>query len=256
MTAEGVDGLFDLTGKVALVTGGSRGLGRQMVLAFAAHGADVVIASRKLGNCEAVADEVRALGRRALPVAVHAAKWDSIDELIATVYGDPDWGRIDVLVNNAGMSPPSPSHEVTEALFDSVVGLNFKGPFRLASQVAKRMADGDGGVIVNVSSSGALMPLPYVIPYGSAKAALNAMTRSLATEYGPRVRVNTLSPGPFLTDIADAWPAEQRERADNAVGRPGRPEEIVTAALFLASPASSFTTGAIVRVDGGLSIGQ
>ena len=149
-----------------------------------------------------------------------------------------------------------PSHEVTEELFDSVVGLNFKGPFRLASRVAKRMYDGDGGVIINVSSTGALMPLPGVIPYGSAKAALNAMTRSLAAEYGPKVRVNTLSPGPFLTDVSRAWPQEQREKADNALGRPGNPEEIVTAALFLASPASSFTSGAIVRVDGGLQVGQ
>jgi NAD(P)-dependent dehydrogenase (short-subunit alcohol dehydrogenase family) len=118
------------------------------------------------------------------------------------------------------------------------------------------MYDGAGGVIINVSSSGALSPLPNVIPYGSAKAALNAMTRSLAAEYGPKVRVNTLSPGPFLTDISKAWPAEQREKSNNALGRPGLPEEIVTAALFLASPASSFTSGAIVRVDGGLSIGQ
>ena len=149
-----------------------------------------------------------------------------------------------------------PSHEVTEELFDSVVGLNFKGPFRLASQVAKRMHDGDGGVIINVTSSGSLMPLPGVVPYGSAKAALNAMSRSLAAEYGPKVRVNTLSPGPFLTDISKAWTEEDRERNDSALGRPGRPEEIVTAALFLASPASSFTTGAIVRVDGGLPIGQ
>ena len=225
-----------------------------MVRAFAERGADVVIASRKLDNCEAVAEEVRALGRRALAVQVHAAKWPSIDELIETSYAE--FGRIDVLVNNAGMSPAMPSHQVTEELFDSVVGLNFKGPFRLASQVAKRMYDGDGGSIINVSSSGALVPLPAVIPYGSSKAALNAMTRSLATEYGPKVRVNTLSPGPFLTDIAKAWPAEHREKAHNAAGRPGRPEEIVSAALFLASPASSFTTGAIVRVDGGLYIGQ
>jgi NAD(P)-dependent dehydrogenase (short-subunit alcohol dehydrogenase family) len=249
-----VDPYFDLTGKIALVTGGSRGLGRQMVLAFAERGADVVIASRKIDSCEKVADEIRALGRRGLPAQVHAAKWDSIDRLIDVSYAE--FGRIDILVNNAGMSPPAPSHDVTEELFDSVVGLNFKGPFRLASQVAKRMYDGDGGVIINVSSSGALMPLPEVIPYGSAKAALNAMTRSLAAEYGPRVRVNTLSPGPFLTDISKAWAAEQREKADNALGRPGRPEEIVTAALFLASPASSFTNGAIVRVDGGLRIGQ
>jgi NAD(P)-dependent dehydrogenase (short-subunit alcohol dehydrogenase family) len=254
MAEDGVDPLFDLSGKVALVTGGSRGLGREMVLAFAERGADVIVASRKLDNCEAVAGEVRALGRRALAVSVHAARWDSIDSLVSAAYDE--FGRIDILVNNAGMSPPMPSHEVTEALFDSVVGLNFKGPFRLASQVAKRMADGDGGVIVNVSSSGALMPVPYVVPYASAKAALNAMTRSLAAEYGPKVRVNTLSPGPFLTDISKAWPAEQRERVDSAAGRPGQPSEIVTAALFLVSPASTYTTGAIVRVDGGLPIGQ
>jgi NAD(P)-dependent dehydrogenase (short-subunit alcohol dehydrogenase family) len=248
------DPYFDLTGKVAVVTGGSRGLGYQMVKAFAERGADVVIASRKLDACEAVAAEVRALGRRAMAHPVHAAHWDSIDELVTAAYDE--LGRIDILVNNAGMSPAMPSHDVTEALFDSVVGLNFKGPFRLASQVAKRMCDGDGGTIVNVSSSGALMPLPAVIPYGSAKAALNAMTRSLAAEYGPKVRVNTLSPGPFLTDISKAWEPERREKSDNALGRPGRPEEIVSAALFLASPASSFTNGAIVRVDGGLSIGQ
>ena len=249
-----IDPCFDLTDKVALVTGGSRGLGLQMVRTFAEHGADVIIASRKLENCEAVAAEIRAIGRRALAAQVHAAKWDSIDALIELAYAE--FGRVDVLVNNAGMSPPMASHDVTEALFDSVVGLNFKGPFRLASQIAKRMSDGDGGVIINVTSSGSLVPLPGVIPYGSAKAALNAMSRSLAAEYGPKVRVNTLSPGPFLTDISKAWSEEARERNDSALGRPGRPEEIVTAALFLASPASSFTTGALVRVDGGMPIGQ
>lgn len=241
--------LFDLSGKVALVTGGSRGLGLQMVRAFAEHGADIIIVSRKLDACEAVADEVRALGRRALAVSAHVGKWDEIDRMIEAAYGQ--FGRIDILVNNAGMSPRMPSHEVTEALFDSVLNLNFKGPFRLASQVAKRMADGDGGVIINVSSSGALMPLPAVVPYSGAKAALNAMTVSFAREYGPKVRVNTLSAGPFLTDIANAWSPEARERADNALGRPGRPEEVATTALYLASPASSFTTGAVIRVDGG-----
>ena len=191
-----IDPIFDLSGSVALVTGGSRGLGREMVLAFAARGADVVIASRKIETCEAVAGEVRALGRRAMAYSVHAARWPELDAMVEHVYAE--WGRIDILVNNAGMSPAVASHDVTESLFDSVLGLNFKGPFRLATQVAKRMYDGSGGVIINVSSSGALMPLPAVVPYGSAKAALNAMTRSLAAEYGPRVRVNTLSPGPFL----------------------------------------------------------
>ena len=244
-----IDPLFDLTGKIALVTGGSRGLGYQMVMAFARRGADVIIASRKLDACEAVAGEVRALGRRALAAQVHAAKWPEIDALIETAYAA--FGRVDILVNNAGMSPRVPSHEVSEALFDSVMGLNFKGPFRLASQVAKRMADGDGGVIINISSSGALMPLPQVVPYGAAKAALNAMTVSLAREYAPKVRVNAISPGPFLTDIANAWEENARERQPVALGRPGHPHEIVTAALFLASPASSYTTGTLVRVDGG-----
>jgi NAD(P)-dependent dehydrogenase (short-subunit alcohol dehydrogenase family) len=243
------DDLFDLTGKIALVTGGSRGLGLQMVRAFAERGADLIIASRKLEACEAAAEEVRAMGRRALAIAVHAAKWDQIDALVERAYAE--FGRLDILVNNAGMSPSVPSHEVTEQLFDSVVSLNFKGPFRLATQVAKRMADGEGGVIINVSSSGALMPLPGAVPYSGAKAALNAMTVSLAREYGPKVRVNAISAGPFLTDISKAWPEEARERSNNALSRPGRPEEVVTTALYLASPASSFTTGAIVRCDGG-----
>ncbi len=243
------DPYFDLSGKIALITGGSRGLGLQMVRAFAERGADVIVASRKIEACEKAAAEVRALGRRALAVAVHAGRWAEMDRLAEVVYAE--FGRIDILVNNAGMSPREPSHLVTEALFDSVMNLNFKGPFRLASQVAKRMADGDGGVIINVSSDAALVPMPEVVTYAGAKAALNAMTVSLAREYGPKVRVNTISPGPFLTDIANAWTPEARERSDNALGRPGRPEEIVTAALFLASPASSFTTGAIIRVDGG-----
>jgi len=243
------DPLFDLTGKIVLVTGGSRGLGLRMVRAFAERGADVIIASRKLDACEAAADEVRAMGRQALAVSVHAGRWDDMDRLVEVAYGA--FGRIDVLVNNAGMSPSVPSHDVGEALFDSIMNLNFKGPFHLASQVAKRMADGDGGVIINISSSGALMPLPGAVTYSGAKAALNAMTVSFAREYGPKVRVNTLSPGPFLTDIAKAWTEEAQVRANNALGRPGRPDEIVTAALFLASPASSFTTGAILRVDGG-----
>jgi len=246
-----MDKMFDFTGKVALVTGGSRGLGYQMVKALAERGADVIIASRKLENCEEVAAEMRALGRRALPIECHVGKWDDIDRMIETVYAE--FGRIDILINNAGLSPLAPSsHETGEALFDKVIDINFKGPFRLASQVAARMRDGDGGCIINVSSTGALRPPPNLAPYAGAKAALNAMTESFAKEYAPKVRVNTLSPGPFLTDISKAWPEEAREKVDSAIGRPGYPEEIITAALFLASPMSSFTTSALVRVDGGL----
>jgi NAD(P)-dependent dehydrogenase (short-subunit alcohol dehydrogenase family) len=244
-----IDPLFDFTGKVILVTGGSRGLGYQMVKAFAARGADLIIASRKLEKCEAVADEVRAVGRKALAFRAHVGKWAECDALIAASYAA--FGRVDVLINNAGMSPPCPSHDMPESLFDSVMNLNFKGPFRLASQIGHRMAQAEGGCIINISSTGALMALPGVVPYGAAKAALNAMTVSLSREYAPKVRVNTISAGPFLTDIADAWDPKRREKQPVAIGRPGNPAEIVTAALMLASPASSYTTGALLRVDGG-----
>lgn len=244
-----IDPLFDLTGKVALITGGSRGLGREMALAFADRGADIIVASRKIEACEDVAVLIRGKGRRALAHAAHCGKWDEIDALLDAAYAA--FGRVDILVNNAGMGPMTPSDQVTEQLFDSVLNLNFKGPFRLASQIARRMADGDGGVIINVSSTGGSMPLPRIVPYGCAKAALNAMTLSLAHEYGPKVRVNTLSAGPFLTDIAQSWSKESRETQPNALGRPGRPEEVVTSALYLASPMSSYTSGALLKVDGG-----
>lgn len=244
-----MDPLFDFTGKVVLVTGGSRGLGYHMVKAFAERGADVIIASRKLENCEKVAEECRALGRRAMAFAMHAGRWADCDALVEAVYAE--FGRIDILVNNAGMSPACPSHEMSESLFDSVLNLNFKGPFRLASQVAHRMNQADGGCIINISSIASLQPAPQVVPYGGAKAALNAMSVSLAREYAPKVRVNTIAPGPFLTDIAEAWAEEKREKQPVAMGRPGYPEEIVTAALMLASPHSSYTTAALVRVDGG-----
>lgn len=244
-----MDPLFDFTGKIALVTGGSRGLGYQIVRAFAERGADVIIASRKLENCEAVADEMRKLGRRAVAISAHVGRWADCDRLIEEAYAA--FGRIDILVNNAGMSPRMPSHEVTEQLFDSVVNLNFKGPFRLASRIAKRMYDAGSGCIINVSSSGSMMPLPQVVPYGSSKAALNAMSVSLAHEYAPKVRVNTLSPGAFRTDAVKSWPEEGRGPMPTPRGHAAEPVEIATAALFLASPASANVTGAFVRCDGG-----
>lgn len=244
-----MDPLFDFTGKVALVTGGSRGLGYQMVRAFAERGADVIVASRKLENCEAVAEECRALGRKALAISAHVGRWAECDALVEAAYAA--FGKVDILVNNAGMSPRCPSHEVSEQLFDSVLNLNFKGPFRLASQIGKRMFDAESGCIINVTSSGSLMPLPQVVPYGSSKAALNAMSLSLAHEYAPHVRVNTLSPGAFRTDIVEAWPDKGLGPIPTPRGRAADPQEIVTAALFLASPASANVTGTLVRCDGG-----
>lgn len=243
--------MFDLTGKVALVTGGSRGLGLEIVKAFSERGAEIIIASRNLDACERAADIVRAAGCRAHAIAVNASRWGEMDRLAEASYAA--CGQVDILVNNAGMGPSVPSHDVTEELFDKIVGLNFKGPFRLASNVAHRMMNGHGGAIINMSSTGSMMPLPSVVPYAGAKAALNAMTVSLAREYGPKVRVNAILAGPFLTDISKAWSESSRQVSANSMHRPGRPEEIVTSALYLASPASSYVTGALVRCDGGLS---
>ena len=245
--------LFDMTGKVALVTGGSRGLGREMVLAFAERGADVVVASRKVENCEAVAAEVRALGRRALSVAYHAASWQGADDLAAAAYAE--FGRIDVLVNNAGMSPLYPSVDaVTEDLYDKVMGVNLKGPFRLSAVVGTRMVADGGGSIIFVSSIASQRPSATELVYGPAKAGLNALTYGLARTLGPTVRVNCIVPGPFLTDISKAWDMAAFERSAKqgfALQRGGEPHEIVGAALYFATAAGSYTTGTTLNVDGG-----
>jgi NAD(P)-dependent dehydrogenase (short-subunit alcohol dehydrogenase family) len=245
--------LFSLAGKVALVTGGSRGMGREMVLAFAHAGADVVIASRKIDSCIELANEVEATtGRSALPIACHVGEWDQIEPMVDAAY--ERFGKVDVLVNNAGMSPLYDSLlDVTEALYDKVLDVNLRGPFRLTALVGTRMESGAGGSIINVSSSGAVRPRPNIIPYAAAKAGLNAMTIGFAHAFGPTVRVNCIQSGPVLTDIAKAWDENmiQRGPAGYALRRFGQPNEIVGAALYFASDASSFTTGAILAVDGG-----
>jgi NAD(P)-dependent dehydrogenase (short-subunit alcohol dehydrogenase family) len=244
---------FGLEGKVALVTGGSRGLGREMVLAFADAGADVVIVSRKLDGCEKVAAEVRErTGRRALAVAAHVAHWDAQQDLVDGVYAE--FGRIDVLVNNAGLSPRYDSLDtVSEELFDKVIGVNLKGPFRLTALVGTRMAAGDGGSIINVSSVAAERVTPGELAYGAAKAGLNVLTKGFAQAYGPSVRVNAIMAGPFLTDISNHWDmaAVQKRLAQYPLRRAGEPHEVIGAALYLASAASSYTTGAVLAIDGG-----
>jgi NAD(P)-dependent dehydrogenase (short-subunit alcohol dehydrogenase family) len=248
------DDLFDLSDRVVLVTGGSRGLGREMAFAAAECGADVVIASRDIESCVVTAEEIAAAtGRAAFPHAVHVGRWEQLDGLVEATYDR--FGKIDVLINNAGMSPRYESlSSVTEKLFDAVVNLNLKGPFRLSSIVGERMVADGGGSIINVSSTGSLRPDEHMLPYAAAKAGLNALTEGLAKAYGPTVRVNTLMAGPFLTDVSKAWDfgAVTNPFAHLALGRPGQPAEIVGAALFLASDASSFTTGAILRADGGI----
>jgi NAD(P)-dependent dehydrogenase (short-subunit alcohol dehydrogenase family) len=245
--------LHDLTGKVAVVTGGSRGIGRAIVQALAEAGADVVIASRKLEACEAAADEVRAsTGRRAVAIASHVGRWDDCDRLVAETLAQ--LGRLDVLVNNAGMSPLYESLDaVTEELYDKTLAVNLKGPFRLAVLAATHMAAHDGGSIVNVGTAGSLVASVNELPYACAKAGLNALTVGLAEAYAPTVRVNAILPGPFRTDVTRAWPPEALDGSFVPLGRLGEPEEVAPLAVHLASAASSYTTGAIIRVDGGIT---
>ncbi len=245
--------LFDLTGRVAVVTGGSRGLGKQMVQAFARNGADVVIASRKLDACESLATAVRdETGREALACECHVGRWEDCGALFDRVYAH--FGRADVLVNNAGMSPLYPSlAEHGEELYDKVLAVNLKGPFRLSSLFGTRMAEQQGGSIINVSSTAAVQPGPNELPYAAAKSALNTLTIGMARAFAPKVRVNCIMPGAFMTDISRAWPQAMKDALERYVPlqRGGAPEEIIGAALFLASAASSYMTGAVLKLDGG-----
>jgi len=252
MSAQGDE--FDLSGKVAVVTGGSRGLGRAMVLGLARHGADVVSASRKLAAGEALAEEVESeTGRRALPIACHAGIWSDCDALFEKTYFE--FGRADVLVNNAGMSPLYPSlPECSEELFDKVLAVNLRGPFRLTSLFGARMAASEGGSIINISSVAAVAPSPVEIPYGTAKAGLNNLTLGCARAFAPKVRVNCSVPGPSLAESSKAGDLEachKKAALSIPLGRGGEPEEIVAAALYFASDASRYTTGAILKIDGG-----
>jgi NAD(P)-dependent dehydrogenase (short-subunit alcohol dehydrogenase family) len=244
---------LDASGKVVVVTGGSKGLGRAMALGFAEAGADVVIASRKIEPCEAVADDVRAVGRRALAVRCHVGDWAQCGSLVdATVA---EFGRIDVLINNAGIAPVPPSLlDVTEDLFDKTIGVNLRGPLRLTALAAEHMAS--GGSVINISSKASLYPSSFTVVYAAAKAGLNALTKAAANEFGPRgIRVNAIVCGTFHTDsLHRSLPSAdlQNQMASRvSLGRIAGADEIVGTALYLASDASSYLTGELILLDGG-----
>ena len=243
---------FDLSSRTALVTGGTQGLGRAIAAAYARCGAEVVVVSRRRDACEEVVAEIRDLGGRASAHPCHVGHWDELEPLVHAVY--EEFGRIDVLVNNAGSSPLyGRLTDVSEELWDKTLALNLKGPFRLSALVGERMAAGEGGSIINVSSVGAVRPTRDIVPYAAAKAGLNAMTVAFADALGPKVRVNAIMPGPFLTRISEAWDKDVLDELTRnfPMRRAGNPEEIVGAALYLASDASSYTTGTVMTVDGG-----
>ena len=243
----------DLAGKVALVTGSTRGLGRRMVSALADAGADVVVTSRNGAACQDVAVQVRKeTSRRALARPCHVGRWEEISGLVDDVYAE--FGRVDILVNNAGISPLYASLDaVSEELFDKTIAVNLKGPFRLSALIGTRMAAGDGGSIVSIASTAAIKPKPAYLPYAAAKAGLISLSEGLARTFGPTVRSNVVMAGPFATDITAGWDWDAfnaRVKAF-ALARIGEPDEIVGAVLYLASDAASYTTGAVLRVDGG-----
>ncbi|MFY0611712.1 MAG: glucose 1-dehydrogenase [Hyphomicrobiaceae bacterium] len=245
--------VIDMTGKVVLVTGGSRGLGRAMSLGFAEAGAHVAVASRKIESCLETVAEIEAYGVKGLAQSCHVGDWDQVTALADAVYSE--FGRIDVLINNAGMSPLYDRPiDASEDLYDKVMSVNLKGPFRLCAYVGERMIADGGGSIINISSIAAIRPRKDIIIYAAAKAGLNAMTEGMANAMGPKVRVNCIMPGPFLTDISRAWDMaafEARAEERIALKRGGEADEIVGAALYLASDQASYTTGAVIRIDGG-----
>ncbi|MGP0032690.1 MAG: SDR family NAD(P)-dependent oxidoreductase [Acidimicrobiales bacterium] len=244
---------LDATGKVVIVTGGSKGLGREMALGFAEAGADVVVVSRKVGHCEAVADEVRGVGRRALAVSCHVGDWEQCEALVDVTVAE--FGRIDVLVNNAGIAPVPPSLlAVTSDLFDKTIAVNLKGPLRLMALSAQHMPP--GGSVVNISSKASMYPSPFTVVYAAAKAGLNALTKAAAQEFGSRgIRVNSIVCGTFHTDSLHAsLPSEEAQAqmaSKVALGRIASAREIVGTALYLASDASSYLSGELIMLDGG-----
>lgn len=249
---------IDLSGKVALVTGGSRGLGRAMALGLADAGADLILASRNLDRCRAVAAEVEQRGRRALAVAAHLGQPDQIDALVETAW--QQWGRVDLLINNAGINPTAGAlTELTPALFQKLFDVNTLGPWYLASRLAPRMGEAGGGVIINVLSVAAIRPPAGQGFYAATKAALKALTAVMAAEWAPlKVRVNALAPGSYHSDLFDQAAAAipgflEGARQASLQQRIAATEEIVGPILYLASELSAYTTGATLISDGGLT---
>ena len=242
-----------LNGKVALVTGSSRGIGRAIALGLAEEGCSVSLCARGAEKLHRTETEVRAHGVQTVATTVDMMQADAAQQVVQNTLDA--LGPIDILINNAGMSPLYDKlSEVPEALFDKVIDVNLKGPFRVMAYAGERMAESGGGSIINISSTASMYPSPNAAAYGAAKAGLNSLTQSFAHALGPGVRVNCIVAGPFLTDISKAWDLEAFEASqegNRAIPRGGDPKEIVGAALYFASPSSSFTTGTLLTVDGG-----
>lgn len=252
---------FSLEGKVAVVTGGSRGIGEATAIGFAKAGADVVVTSRKLPDLEKVAAKIEQLGQKSLAVATHVGRLDQIKNLVDTVVDT--FGRIDILVNNAGTSIASMAMDVDEKAWDALFNINLKGVFFLSQAAARVMRENGGGKIINVASVNGFRPVAPTITYAISKAAVIMATKALAKEWAQyNIRVNAIAPGAIETKLLNAiWallPEEEakKAKADHAakspMGRIGDPKEIADTMIFLASDASGFVTGQTIIVDGGV----
>ena len=245
---------FSLEGRVAIVSGAGKGIGRGIAIGFAEAGADVVCAARTASDIEAVAREVRALGRRAIAVPTDVMQTAQLEALVAAAVDE--FGHLDVLVNNAGGTPPRPAMHTSESFFETALRFNVTQAFLLTKLAARQMVDTAGeGAVVNISSRSSDMVQTSFVAYAAGKAALNMMTRNIAAELAPLVRVNAISVGGVATDALEMVLTDDNLRAqfeaNTPMRRPGTPEDIACAALYLASPASSWVTGKIFQVDGG-----
>jgi len=248
---------FSLKDKVALITGASRGIGEATAIGLAQAGADLAIVSRKLPDLEKVAEEVRKLGRKCLPVQAHLGKLEEINQLIKRVI--EEFGKIDILVNNAATNPTmAQAIDVDERAWDSIMNLNLKGLFFLSQAVARAMREKGGGKIINVSSAAGTTPdlLPL---YSISKAGVNMATKVMAQQWAQyNIRVNAIAPGLTKTRFSEAlWKNPdilKMAMFKTPLRRPADPEEMVGAIIYLASDASSYVTGQIIGVDGGITI--
>ncbi len=244
---------FRLTDRVAIVTGGGRGIGRAVALAFAEAGADVVIAARRADVLDEVAAEVRARGRRALAVPTDVTDLAQLESLVSRTI--ETFGKVEILVNNAGGAPPTIALAVATDAFEDAYRFNVTAPLHLSRLCAPHMARAGYGSIINMSSAMSHLVDAGFVAYGAAKAALNHMTRLLAHEWAPRVRVNAIAAGATLTDalapFIEMGDLRTKMEAMTPMGRLGTPEDIAAATLFFASPAAGWVTGKVLEVDGG-----
>ena len=245
--------LFSLSGQVAIVTGAGKGIGRACALALAQAGADLALTARTQADLDALAEEIRAMGRRAITVAGDVSDESVLDTLVRRTVAE--LGKISILINNAGGSGPNNPLKMSGAEFSAVLARNVTPAYLLIQKTVSAMRDAGGGAVVNISSVAARYAQKHFSAYSAAKAALNQMTRNLAQDFGPTVRINAIEPGTIMTEaLAPFLTPERKERmcSTTPMGRLGQPEDIAAAALFLVSPAASWITGKILGVDGGV----